>query len=244
MSDYSALKAAVELCLLNDVWVPDDIMSGLAHARGDAEVWTAPILKTVDWYERAMWKAVRDLYNSEIGIMEFETAMIDIIQNQLRRAWNEGMRSLGLDPETEMTLLWEMTLQDIMAQELIYVDPLAAEIMDAALVGENIDQFRARVDLWANRYNDVVNQATQICAQAGQKMKWQYGDTAHCNTCEQLDGIVAFESEWEQAGIYPQRPPNPLLECGGWKCQCTLSPTDQRRSPNALDILLIIGTRI
>jgi hypothetical protein len=227
---YPALKATAFWCIQNNVDIPVDIL----HAMAD-------IFKTVDWYNRAMWAAVRDLYNGVISVPEFETIMIDIIQNQLRRAWNEGMRSIGLDPESDMTLLWEMALQDIMASELVYVDPLAAEIVAAFHNNENVDQFRSRVELWANRYNDVVNQAVQICSKAGQKMEWIYGDTAHCTTCEQLNGTVAFESEWEQAGIYPQRPPNAMLSCGGWKCQCQIVPTDKRRSPNALEKLLAIG---
>jgi hypothetical protein len=227
---YPALKATALWCIKNNVEIPADILHGLAD-----------LFKTVDWYDRAMWAAVKDLYNGVIGIVEFETAMIDMIQNQLRRAWNEGMRSLGLDPETDMLLLWEMALQDIMAQELVYVDPLAADIMSASASGELVDKFRSRVSIWTNRYNDVVNQATQICAQAGQKMEWIFGDTDHCTTCEQLNGTVAFESEWEKSGIYPQRPPNDMLSCGGWNCQCTLNPTDKHRSPNALEKLLSIG---
>ena len=229
--NYPVLKATALWCIQNNIDIPSDIMTGIAK-----------IFKTVDWYERAMWSLVKDLYRGEIGIPEFETTMIDIIQNQLRRAWNEGMRSLGLDPEADMILLWEMALQDIMAQELVYVDPLAADIIAAAAIEGDIEQFRSRVSMWANRYNDVVNQAKSICAEAGQKMKWTYGDTDHCPTCEQLDGMVAFESEWEQAGIYPQRPPNPALACQGWRCQCSLNPTDQRRSADALTRLMEIAT--
>ena len=191
-----------------------------------------------------MWSLVKDLYRGDIATFEFESSMIEIIQNQLRRAWNEGMRSLGLDPETDMILLWEMALQDTMAQELVYVDPLAAEIVYAGQTGGNIEQFRSRVSLWANRYTDVTNQARQICAEAGQKMQWKEGDTdKKCSTCLALDGIVAFESEWESLGVYPQRPPNQLLECQGWKCQCTLNPTDQRRSPDAYTTIMNIVSR-
>jgi len=231
--NYPALEATALWCIKNGGEIPVDILHQLSN-----------LCKTVGWYERAMWGAVRDLYSGDIGIGEFETAMIDIVQNQMRRAWNEGMRSLGLDPEADMILLWEMALQDIMAQELVFVDPLAAEIVAAFHAGKDVEQFRSRVSVWANRYNDVVNQATQICAKAGQKMKWQYGDTDHCDTCSRLDGIVAYESEWEELGVYPQRPPNPVLECGGWRCQCSIVPTDQRRSPNAYQTIMNIATRI
>ena len=117
-------------------------------------------LKTVDWYERAMWKGVRELYDGAISTYEFESLMIDIISNQLRRAWNEGMRELGLNPEEDQTMEGEMFLQNLMAEELVHVGPLAVDIRaEVSLTNPDITQFRNRVQMWANRYNDTVNQA-------------------------------------------------------------------------------------
>jgi len=205
----------------------------------DAEL--TALLKTVDWYDRAMWRAVQDLYNGVIGSMEFETFMIDAIQNQLRRAWNEGMRSLQLDPVDDQTMEGEMRLQDIMLSELDYVGPLAQDIWAAAYANAPIDPFHARVDIWTNRYTDVVNQAVTFYSGLGQKLQWKIGATEqHCDSCAYLDGLVAYASEWETAGLHPQQPPNPRLGCKGWKCSCSLDPTDQRRSPNVLDTLMSV----
>jgi hypothetical protein len=210
--------------------VADELAKRGIYAPSDVTL--TATLKTVNFYDRVMWQAVRDLYNGEISTPEFESIMIDLVQNQLRRAWNEGMRSLGLDPETDMLLIWEFALQDIMLQELTYVDPLAADVLAAAAAGLPVAPFHSRVDIWTNRYNDVVNQAAQICAKAGQRMKWEIGATEeHCRICAALNGIVAFESEWEELGVYPQRPPNPALAkenggCGGWRCDCSIVPTD------------------
>jgi len=217
----------------------DEAAKRAIYAPSDAAL--TALLKTVDFYFRTMWAATRELYNGEIGAFEFESVMIDLIQNQLRRAWNEGLRSLGLDPATDMTMQMEFALQDIMLNELDHVGPFAQDVLAAKAAGKDLEPFRARVQMWTNRYNDVVNQAAQFAAEAGQKMMWVYGDTDHCDTCLRLNGIVAFESEWETAGLYPQRPPNARLECGGWKCQCSMVPTDQRRSPDALTTLLNIG---
>jgi hypothetical protein len=81
-----------------------------------------------------------------------------------------------------------------------------------------------------------------IAAHYGQRMMWVYGDADHCSTCEQLNGIVAYASEWETLGVKPQSPPNPLLQCGGWRCKCSLRVTDRRRSPKAFETIMnIVG---
>lgn len=48
-----------------------------------------------------------------------------------------------------------------------------------------------------------------------------------------LNGIVAYAREWNEYGIHPQSPPNDLLECGGWRCQCRLVSTAKRVTPKA-----------
>lgn len=99
-------------------------------------------------------------------------------------------------------------------------------------------QFQSRVDLWVSRYEDTKNEAILFYSEKNQRLRWVYGDTQYCETCSQLNGIVAFASEWETAGVQPQSPPNDLLECQGWHCQCTLEPTDDRRSADALTRIL------
>jgi hypothetical protein len=154
------------------------------------------------------------------------------------------MRSLGLDPETDMMPEWEAQLQDIMLSELDYVGPLAQDILAAMHAGDPVEPFHSRVELWTSRYNEVVNTAIQVCSGVGQKLQWHLGATEqHCDICARLDGIVAFASEWDELGVYPQRPPNPALSkvnggCEGWRCDCSCTPTDQRRSPNAYNTIM------
>ena len=96
--------------------------------------------------------------------------------------------------------------------------------------------------MWSNRYNEVVNEA-KIWFGGKQRLKWKLGATEkHCTTCQALDGIVAYASEWEQSGLKPQNPPNPNLECGGWHCDCSLETTDEKRSPDALGTLMDLAT--
>ena len=57
----------------------------------------------------------------------------------------------------------------------------------------------------------------------------------HCATCAALDGLVAYAVDWERSGVKPQNPPNGALECGGWRCDCSLVPTKERATNNAFD---------
>lgn len=191
---------------------------------------SAALAKTVVHYEFALSQAIRDLYNTgDIG------AYIDrhagLIEEQFTRAWNEGMREAGIDPK-EMTEEERETLQREITMEENYVLDFAAEILLAAAEGKPVSPFVSRASVWANRYNSVMNMA-KVMAAGNKKMKWVLGPTEHCGSCFKLSGIIKRASTWERAGIRPQNAPNPMLECGGWNCQCQLVFTTEpaRRGP-------------
>lgn len=199
--------------------------------------------KTTAHYALSLKKNVRQLYNGEMSEAEFVDLLLVLVDEQLTRAWNEGMRENGLDPKEDMIDEWAEVLQDTKLSELDYVDDFAAEIVQGASSDkekntDSLPGFIARADLWANRYTDTVNLAILTTAGGKDRLEWVYGDTEHCSTCLNLNGIVAFASEWELADVHPQGPPNEALDCGGWKCQCSLRPTDKRRSRNAWDKIM------
>ena len=194
--------------------------------------------KTYEYYRRVLLSMTRDLYRGDISESEFVTQMADLIQQQLTRAWHEGMRTNGLDPVEDMEEDWLTILDEIILSEYNYVDAFAADIVDAWNRNQPWEPLLARAELWANRYNDVVNQA--IMATKEQKLKWIYGDTEHCETCAALNGIVAWASEWELSGVEPQNPPNAALTCGGWKCKCRLEPTTERKTRNAFSRIMAV----
>jgi len=200
--------------------------------------------KSIGQYERQLWSACLSFFRGDSDAFGFIDDFTSAIENQLTRAWNEGARSVDFDP-LEMTERDHQYLQEIIDSEEDHVLDLAQAIEDAVTAGMSLQdfraQFRSRIDLWVNRYSDTVNRAA-IYFGGKKKLMWVLGKTEeHCSTCLALNGIVAYAEEWEQSGIKPGEAGSEILECGGWHCDCSLVPTDKRRTANALGRLLDIA---
>jgi len=200
--------------------------------------------KTYEQYRSRLWGAMSRLYNGGRDA-NFVSTFIRSIDVQLTEAWNKGADDVGVAPD-EMTRTDTDILRAIIDNETQFIERIMGEIADdrdAGMVREDFDKkYGARVDLWANRYNETTNRARM---QMGTKVRleWVLGATEeHCETCAKLNGIVAFGIEWEQARFHPQMPPNDMIECGGWRCDCSLVPTNKRRTARALDRLTQIAT--
>jgi hypothetical protein len=197
-------------------------------------------IKTYEYYLRTIRGLVHDLYRGNIQQDDFVTSMADLVQAQLTRAWNEGMRENGLDPQTDMEDEWQVILDDIILNEYNYVDGFAADIVAARLewhTEENMGSFINRAEIWANRYKDVVNRSIVVTKE--QKLIWVLGATEkHCPTCAALNGIVALASVWQELDVRPQDPPNEKLCCEGWECDCSQIPTTNRQTRNARDAIM------
>ena len=199
--------------------------------------------KTYNEFRSRLWRAMLRLFHGGRDA-NFLGSFVRSIDQQLTEAWNEGAADMGVQPD-EMSDDDIAILEAIVNSENDFVNNLADDIQGARESGVSEEQFvsgfGARCNLWANRYTETVNRARM---QFGAKVRlmWQEGATEDkCETCKKLDGIVAFGYEWEEAGFHPQMPPNDMLECEGWNCQCTLEPTTRRRTPRALDKLTSIA---
>ena len=115
--------------------------------------------KTYEYYSRTISGLIHDLYRGDIEEGDFVTEMADLIQAQLTRAWNEGMRENDLDPQEDMEPEWQEILDNIILGEYDYVDGFAADIVAARDEQLPWEPLLSRGDIWANRYNDVVNQS-------------------------------------------------------------------------------------
>lgn len=185
-------------------------------------------------YRTGLRSAVRGLWSGALSLEQFYGEMRTLINRRLSEAWDAGAAECGLKPD-EYTIDEQIALGRAIRNELGYVTEFGLAInLDSKASGGKLEPFFKRVETWANRYNDVRNQA-KVLACADQKLMWVLGATEqHCSTCPRLNGKVKRGSVWQASGIRPQNPPNDSIECGGWRCQCRLEVTDRPVSKGPL----------
>lgn len=201
----------------------------------------AGFFKTYDYMLQVIERSVQAVYSGNMG-GEFVDILASLIQGQMTQAFYQAWEDSGETSHYLPDYLQSALDSFISTQSNFdYIYQYYKDVIDARVDQTPIDPLLSRADMWATRYNEAYNHATAlIVSENGGNLIWHFGDTDHCTTCEQLDGLVAYASEWEQLGVRPQNAPNDLLECGGWRCQCTLEPTDQRRSPKVFDTIMNI----
>jgi len=189
------------------------------------------VVKTQGFYDQALRSAVRDFYNGITDAFGFIDHVVYLVTEQFTRAWNEGMRNLGLDPKTDMEPEWADVLQERINQEIGDIQGFAGDIEAAATDKENnpIAPLLARVSMWSNRYNELVSLSMATCGK--EKLEWVVGQTEHCDDCRKLNGCVDYADQWQVSGWMPQ---TTRLACGGYRCQCHLVLTKRRRSPGGV----------
>ena len=155
------------------------------------------------------------------------------IANHLGDAWIAGAKECGFDLQQypdEATGEQQIQLQSILDTQTQYdwLSRFHADIEQAALDGKDRDSIDYRINMWANRYNEVKTRArATFCAD--RKMKWILGEThEHCRTCFGFNGRVYRMSTWAENDALPQ---THALECEGYNCLCRLEETDERITP-------------
>ena len=190
------------------------------------------VYKTYDYFLSELTRMVKNVYNGFSG-GDFIDSMASLVNGQLTQAYNNAWIDEGYALPLPDYLA--ASLEAMVLGQFDFVDQYYRDIVDAKIDQTPIDPLLARVSLWANRYNEAYNEAIRlITVNSGGNLIWKLGQTEeHCHTCFNLNGIVARAIEWEQLGVRPQGAPNTRLECGGWRCDCSLEPTDQRRTRDA-----------
>lgn len=198
--------------------------------------------KTYEFFLRTMTRLIRSVYEGNLG-GDFIDIAGNLIDGQLRRAYEEAWKEEGTGGDMPAYLI--EALEAMVADQQSYLEGLYKDIVDARVDSTPIEPLLSRAEMWANQYNTAYNDAVRyIVAENGGRLVWKYDpDKEHCTTCAALNGIVAYAAEWEELGVHPAGGPNPVLECNGYRCGCSLEPTEKRRSPKAYDTILNAVTR-
>lgn len=212
----------------------------LLRAVSDAVLWTwkrGHAAKTYDYFLSTLAALVKSVYAGNLG-GEFHSIMDNLILGQIGQAFEKAWTDDGneLPPPDYLREPLQAYVQD----QQKYVDGFYKAIVDARVDGTPLDPLLARAQIWAGQYNGAYAEAVRLITVAnGGRLVWKLGATEqHCTTCAALNGIVAYAKEWDSLGVHPRAPENPLLECGGWRCDCSLVPTTRRKSPKAYEMIL------
>jgi hypothetical protein len=133
-------------------------------------------------------------------------------------AYQDGGGELPLDPDTAA---WA---REQLAAQLAYVDELFADLKELRKQGD-FDAGAiaiARADGWTRGLDGFFNEA-KLRGSNNKMVTWHLGATEkHCKTCASLDG-KRHKISWFVDRNYIPRKPGADLECGGYRCDCTLT---------------------
>jgi len=175
--------------------------------------------------------AVRGLWTGYLDGFGFMDSMISSIRRQLTLAWREGAAEVGIRPD-EMTGSELQALENMINGQFSHV----TSFMDAIRAGSKANKgllrpMLARGRLWIARYDEAKMKGRMMAA-ADRKQLWVLGRTnVHCSTCSKMSGKVKRASSFLAHGVLPQ---SRVLECGEFRCGCSLDPTDLPMSKGRL----------
>lgn len=179
-------------------------------------------------FRKGLRSAVRGLFEGVLDVGDFDNAMEKTINRNLRQAWEEGASACGISP-SDYTDQEKEAINKFLLNQYQYIPDFTVAIIDNKKSDNpDLNKLYSRTELWVNRYGEAENQA-KLMACADQKLKWTIngkgkGCKEHCSSCLKLNGKVKRASYWNKVGIRPQ---SPDLECGGWRCCCTLEVTNE-----------------
>jgi len=191
------------------------------------EIATPKTLKTYDTYRQSIRRLTRGLWTGDLSKFDFVDGMVTAISNQFDKAWTEGAKLVGVEPD-ERTDDEQEKLNFAINQEISYLPGFADAIVEGSQAnGGSLQPLLDRAELWAQAYTGIVTLA-QVSSGADLKLRWMYGDTIdHCPDCSQYQGKIFRKSEWNEVGAMPQ---SKELACGGWQCDCYFEVTSDRKT--------------
>jgi hypothetical protein len=191
-------------------------------------------LKAIGTFRAGIRASVRGLWNGALDEADFINAMRSAIERGLREAWITGAAECGIKPD-ELTQAEQFAMRQAINSQFAFLFGFATDIAENSRAnGGKLGPLYQRAELWINQYNSVQGQA-KLMACRDKKMIWTIDPTKdNCPSCLKLNQKVKRASFWAEREIRPQNAPNGKLECEGWKCGCSLDPTDDPLSKGPL----------
>ena len=161
-------------------------------------------------------------YTAEDLAVEHRRLLRDVYQ----RAYVEGMIEGGATASSELSVQDEQAIQGWLSNQLSYVKGYAESVAKyPSLPVDQRDPFRKsiyeRIDLWSQSVYSLGMMGF-ASIRKDRLGEWVLGSTReHCATCRTLNGKV-HRLSWYVSRNYLPRMPGSGLECGGYKCQCTV----------------------
>jgi hypothetical protein len=186
--------------------------------------------KSYNDFRSNLRSAVRGFWNGTFTEGEFVTSFNDTIDFRLREAYRNVANRYGIN-EDEFTEQEQNWIDNFIVEQMTLTGNFTDTILENRKPNGKLTPLLDRVELWSNRYNQVENNARTFFAE-NQKLIWNVTpNKIHCKNCGRLDGYVKRASQWRD---YPLEPQSPSLECGGYRCGCSLNETDQAMSRGRL----------
>lgn len=148
---------------------------------------------------------------------EFERELEALVAALLLAALLLGSRRTEDDLDAEIRLRFEERLQ----VNLDAIPGLADDIYAGRYAEDRLGEegARRREALWIGALAGMYA-VGQVFRRGNPRYRWELGATErHCGTCATLAGQVKTAAEWNAGGYLPR---GSNLECGGWRCDCSL----------------------
>lgn len=190
--------------------------------------------KTEGSFQLSVRAAVRGYWNGGFTRFQFFETLELAITRGYTQAWHAGAKECGLAPD-ELSNDELNALQDHINEQFQYIPGFADAVEEGSKAnGGKLQPLFDRSELWVIRYRQIGSEARAMAC-ADKKLEWRLGATEkHCRSCLALNGQVRRGSYWTDSGILPRVPGASYLDCGGWRCDCDLVPTDKPMSRGRL----------
>lgn len=195
-----AVKAGGYPAVLRDYRATlDDVLSSFA---------TSPKSERVTKYQSELSRAMVEAFQSAFDLGYTETSGSDTQDDRDAQDW------LNARVEQELGFIKSM-FQDLKS--------LRDQVWDKEIKIADVKDFvTARIAGYASSL-DGVNNSGRMWGMKNKMLTWRLGDTEqHCDTCAKLNGN-AHRAKWYLAHNYIPRQPGADMDCGGYRCDCSLT---------------------